>query len=85
MVAKLPAADETSRATGVAMRSYEKEVRFYQELADDLSIATPRVFHAALDPDDLSRFVLLLEDLAPADQGDQLVGCSPAVAASALR
>src|SRR4051812_14085548 len=33
LVAKLPAADETSRATAVAMRSYEKEVRFYDELA----------------------------------------------------
>ena len=35
------------------------------------------MFHAALDDEDLSRFVLLLEDLAPAEQGDQLVGCTP--------
>jgi aminoglycoside/choline kinase family phosphotransferase len=39
----------------------------------------------ALDADDLSRFVLLLEDLAPATQGDQLRGCTPEVAASAVR
>jgi aminoglycoside/choline kinase family phosphotransferase len=84
LVAKLPAADETSRATAVAMRSYEKEVRFYEQLATDLPIPTPTVFHVALDADDLSRFVLLLEDLAPATQGDQLVGCTPEVAASAV-
>jgi hypothetical protein len=85
LVAKLPAADETSRATAVAMRSYEKEVRFYEQLASGLLVPTPRVFHVALDADDLSRFVLLLEDLAPAAQGDQLVGCTPEVAASAVR
>jgi hypothetical protein len=85
LVAKLPAADPTSRATAVAMRSYEKEVRFYEQLAAGLPIPTPTVFHAALDAEDLSRFVLLLEDLAPAEQGDQLVGCTPAVAADAVR
>jgi aminoglycoside/choline kinase family phosphotransferase len=85
LVAKLPAADDTSRATAVAMRSYEKEVRFYRELAADLDVATPAVFHAALDPDDVSRFVLLLEDLAPAAQGDQLTGCTPAVAEHVVR
>ena len=84
IVAKLPAADETSRATAVAMRSYEKEVRFYEQLATRLPIPTPRVFHVALDAEDLSRFVLLLEDLAPASQGDQLVGCTLDVAESAV-
>jgi len=84
LVAKLPAADETSRNTAVAMRSYEKEVRFYRELDAGLAIPTPTVFHAALDETDIARFVLLLGDLAPATQGDQLVGCTPDVAASAV-
>jgi len=85
MVAKLPAADETSRVTAATLRSYEKEVRFYEQLDASLAIPTPTVFHVALDEQDLSRFVLLLEDLAPAEQGDQLVGCTPAVAAEAVR
>ncbi len=85
LVAKLPAADETSRVTAATLRSYEKEVRFYEQLAAGLPIPTPTVFHAALDDDDLSRFVLLLQDLAPAEQGDQLVGCTPAVASDAVR
>ncbi len=83
LVAKLPAADPTSRATAVNLRSYEKEVRFYQQLADDLPVPTPTVFHADIDPVTAS-FVLLLEDLAPAEQGDQLAGCSVATAHSAI-
>jgi hypothetical protein len=83
VVAKLPAADPTSRATALSLRSYEKEVRFYQLVAPDLPICTPAVFHADIDPATAS-FVLLLEDMAPAQAGDQLAGCSPAVVASAV-
>lgn len=83
VVAKLPAADPTSRSTALALRSYEKEVRFYQELAASLPVRTPALHHADLDPA-TAAFVLLLEDLAPAEPGDQLRGCTPDVAAAAL-
>lgn len=83
LVAKLPAADEGSRATAIAFRSYEKEVRFYQELAQRLPVRTPRVHYADIDVPTAS-FVLLLEDLAPAQPGDQLLGCSTEVAAAAV-
>lgn len=75
MIAKLPAADATSRATALALRSYESEVRFYQQLAGDLPIRTPELYYADIDVSTAS-FVLLLEDMAPAQQGDQLEGCS---------
>ncbi len=77
IVAKLPAADPTSRATALALRSYEIEVRFYQQLAPDLPIRTPHVHHADIDVATAS-FVLLFEDLAPAEQGDQLASCASA-------
>ena len=83
IVAKLPAASEASRATALALRSYENEVRFYQQLASDLPMRTPTVFHADIDPATAS-FVLLLEDLAPARQGDQLLGCTPETAKVAV-
>jgi hypothetical protein len=83
MVAKLPAADETSRNTALSLGSYTKEVRFYQELAPSLPLQTPTVYHADIDPATAS-FVLLLEDLAPAEQGDQLLGCSLEHATSAV-
>ena len=83
LVAKVPSADEATRATGKSLRSYEIEVRFYQELASRLPMRTPSVFHADIDLESAA-FVLLLEDLAPARQGDQLSGCSPEVAKIAV-
>ena len=75
LIAKLPAADETSRATARSMGSYENEVRFYQQLAGDLPMRTPEVWYADIDVETAS-FVLLLEDLANSRAGDQLAGCS---------
>jgi aminoglycoside/choline kinase family phosphotransferase len=83
IIAKLPAADETSRATARSLRSYENEVRFYQLLAPELPVRTPAVYYADIDVDTAS-FVLLLEDMAPAVQGDQLRGCSPQMARVAV-
>ena len=83
VVAKLPALDPTSRATAFAVRSYEIEVSFYRELAPELPVRAPHCYLALHDPatDD---FILLLEDLAPARQGDQLAGCSVDQAAIAV-
>lgn len=83
LVAKLPAADETSRNAAKLVRAYEKEVRFYQHLAAKLEVAAPRVFHCGLAEDTIS-FDLILADLAPATQGDQLVGCTVAEAEDAM-
>ncbi len=83
LVAKLPAADPNSRMAGLLMRAYEKEVRFYQELAPQLAVRTPAALHADIDASTGS-FVLLLDDMAPATQGDQLAGCDPDRAVAAL-
>ncbi len=83
LVGKFPSDDPISRATGVALSNYVKEVTFYRELKHRLSINTPRCYYAQIDgvgPD----FALLLEDLAPARQGDQLAGCSIDVARAAV-
>lgn len=82
-VAKLPASDPTSRATAGALRNYEIEVGFYRELAASLPMRTPQC-HLALHDPDTQDFVLLLEDLAPARQGDQLAGCTVDQAALAV-
>jgi hypothetical protein len=83
LVAKLPAASETSRTTAKSLRLYETEVDFYQQLAGALPVRTPEVFYADQDVE-ASSFVLLLEDLAPAKPGDQLEGCSPDEARAAI-
>ncbi|HEX7035340.1 MAG TPA: phosphotransferase [Pseudomonadales bacterium] len=84
LVGKFPSDDPLSRETGVGLRNYYREVQFYRTLAPRLPIATPRCYYAAIDGEG-PRFVLLLEDMHPAVQGDQLAGCSPEVARSAVR
>jgi hypothetical protein len=83
IVGKFPSPDPTSRKTGVELRNYIKEVNFYRELQPRLRIKTPRCLYAAIDGEGPS-FVLLLSDLAPATQGDQIAGCSEAVARAAV-
>jgi hypothetical protein len=83
VVVKLAAADATSRATAVALGSYETEVRFYQHVAATVDISLPRCHFADVD-EKTEWFTLVLEDLAPAVQGDQLAGCSVDKAAVAM-
>jgi len=75
MVAKLPSPDPTSRATGVALRNYEREVKFYDTIAPTVDIRVAHCYHGELHEDQDHDFVLLLEDLAPGAPGDQLTGC----------
>jgi len=83
VVAKLPSLEQQSRETGTTLRNYEREVRFYQSLRDTVDIRAPRCFHAEWDPVG-GGFVLVLEDLAPAVQGDQIAGCTVGQARLAL-
>lgn len=83
LVAKLPAEDATSRATGVGLRNYEREVRFYREIASTMGIRLARSWAAEWDERD-GLFVLVLEDLAPAHVGDQLHGCTVAEAEAVI-
>lgn len=83
VVGKFASDDDTSRQTGIALLNYLREVRFYQELQPTLDIRTPRVLFTDIEPD-THAFSLVMEDLAPAEQGDQLLGCDAATAALAI-
>ena len=83
LIGKFPSDDPTSRATGVQLRNFIKEVSFYRALRSRLRISTPRCYYAAIEGEG-PEFALLLEDLAPAKQGDQLAGCSAEVARAAV-
>jgi hypothetical protein len=108
IIVKLPTAIAHNRATGEMLGAYEREVRFYRELAREVGYRTAHVFHADMDENAASRhgpaivrfvdrlpvwvirllmrvfhwlgrhsqrrYVLLLEDLAPARLGDQVAG-----------
>ncbi len=83
LVAKFPSADPLSRSSAVAMGLHRREVEFYRDVAPRLSIRLPRCYF--LDVDEAGEsFLILMEDLAPAAPGDQLAGCSVAVARAAV-
>ena len=83
LVGKFPSDDAMSRATGVALKNYVKEVSFYQQMQAKLSISTPCCYYAQIEGEG-PHFVLLLADLNPARQGDQLAGCSRNIAHAAV-
>lgn len=75
VLAKLPATDPGSRA--LLANPYRTEVRFYREILPTVAVRAPALHHADV-ADEGGDFVLLLEDLAPAVQGDQVAGGSVA-------
>ena len=83
LIAKFSSLDPTSKATSQVMKTYRTEVTFYQHIAPRISMRVPRCYYAAIDGDDLEH-AILMEDLAPARQGDQIRGCSPEIARQAV-
>jgi hypothetical protein len=79
VVVKLPAPN----AGGHAAMGYTAEVRFYELVASSVAVRTAGCHYLAIDDSGL-RFVLVLDDLAPAEQGDQIRGCTIAEARLAL-
>ena len=83
LVGKFPSPSEESRAAG-ARGGYRSETLFYTELAENLPIRTPECLYGAIS-DDHKTFTLFLEDLAPAQQGDQIGGGSNGQIEAAVR
>jgi len=79
---KLPSQDDTVRDR-VAI-GYRSEHAFYRDVADLVQVPIPRNFHCEIG-DEGAEFVLLLADMAPAEQGDQIAGCSAEEAQLAVR
>jgi hypothetical protein len=81
ILAKLPAADPGTRE--MLAGAYRGEVTFYADLVDTVTVRVPHCHLATIRPG-TGEFTLLLQDLAPAEQGDQLAGCSVARARAAV-
>ncbi|MDZ7887370.1 MAG: aminoglycoside phosphotransferase family protein [Mycobacterium sp.] len=79
---KLPSQDDTVRDR-VAI-GYRSEHAFYRDVADLVQVPIPRNFHCEIGGEG-AEFVLLLADMAPAEQGDQIAGCSADEARLAVR
>lgn len=75
-VIKLPAQEQAVRER-VAL-SYRSEHAFYTRVADTVAVPLPRCHFC--DYQESGDFALLLDDMAPAQQGDQIRGCTTAEA-----
>ena len=83
VVVKLASDNPTSRATGVGMGAYAREVAFYRQLAERIEGPLASCHLAIYDETD-GWFTLVLEDLVGSEQGDQIAGCSVEQARIAL-
>lgn len=75
VVVKVPSQNLNSRHASKATRCYELETSFYANLRGYVDVATPDCLHTWYDAD-LDDFVLVLEDLDKATQGNQISGAT---------
>src|ERR1700756_3613847 len=73
VVLKVAASDPVSRQTGVALGLYEREVRFYADVAPRLVGPIARCYHASFEHD-TGTFAVLLGDAGPAEVGNEIEG-----------
>ena len=79
VVVKMACLEPENLAIANALGIYEREIRFYDELAAEIPFRIPAC-HFSMRSDD-GRFVLILEDLGlEYTVGDQVVGATPAQA-----
>ena len=79
MIVKMACLEPENLAVGNALGIYERELRFYEELADQLPFRIPAKYLASRADD--GRFVLIIEDLSGEFVvGDQVVGATLAQA-----
>lgn len=75
LVGKFPSGSEASLATAKMLGHYKREVSFYRTFPKVAGRITPSALYTDYD-ETTNRFALIMEDMAPSEQGDQLRGCS---------
>mgnify|MGYP001978370672 FL=1 len=83
VVIKFAALDPQSRATGIQVGTYQREAEFYRHVAPTIEVSVPQLYYVDF-VEGTADIVIVMEDLDPREQGDQLRGCSPTEAALAL-
>lgn len=79
MIAKMP---DPAKLNSIVRAAYQREIAFYRELAADVGVRVPMMYHGKVSADSA---VILLEDLSPAIPGDSTKGCSLDDARAAIR
>ncbi len=73
LVAKLPASNPAVRQIAQAWGLYQREVLFYREITGSVGLRVPKAYVTQFDPQ-THDFALVMEDLSPAADGDQIAG-----------
>lgn len=84
VIVKCPAGTAANRETGTAIHAYEREIRFYREIAARSPIRLARCYYTAIDLA-ADRYILILEDLCHLRAGDQVAGLHTAEVYTAIR
>lgn len=82
LVIKFDAEDETSLEVARHWSLYKREINFYNQLGDKVSISLPKCYLAK--EFDNGQFLLLMEDLREYSAGDQMKGTSLSVIRQAV-
>ena len=83
MIAKMPSSSPEVREVARGWSTYQREVLFYREVAATIALRIPKPYVAEFDPQ-THGFVVVMEDLSPAVDGDQVAGLSLGQARLAL-
>lgn len=83
VVVKLPITDPQQRGVADALGFYKREITFYNHHTGDLPFGTPRAY-GAVQAEDSTDFVLVMEDVGHLDQIDQVAGASLEQARAAI-
>lgn len=71
VVVKIEPESENFREIGDEFHAFEREIRFYREVATRVPIRLPRIYGTLTEPPD---YAIVMEDLSFCTPGDQLVG-----------
>ena len=84
VVVKFPSELEDNKNLGNNFRAYEREVRFYRELAQRSPIRVPVCYYNVLDKEN-DNYIIVLEDAGSWIPGDQVVGLNTFQTRSAIK
>jgi hypothetical protein len=84
VIVKFPSPSADNRRAAQSYNMYQREVQFYQDIAESVSLNTPTCYFGAFDPTNHD-FVLVLEDIGHLRIGDQVAGCTIEEARSVIR
>jgi hypothetical protein len=75
LVVKQPSSSPDVREVARGWSTYRREVLFYRDIASTVALRIPKAYVAEFDPQ-TNWFVLVMEDLSHATDGDQVAGLS---------